>query len=190
MIKKKEKSSLILRIHLAETVNRCLELLLSSDEIEKTIREVLRILCEFFSCRHACVFEADESGNAVGLSYLYGADEGNRLKEAFDAVPIKEFTGWWNRYEDHGIVFVRCPESTITSGSRSSLLKELGIRSVIAAPCFAEGTLQSILTIDAEDIEPENYDMIKQIAHTVDMALVKNRENKSQKSELVKPYVF
>ena len=189
MIKKKEKSNLILRVHLAETVNRCLELLLASEEIQKGIREVLRVLCEYYSCRHACVFEADVSGNAVRLSCLYGPDEENRLKEAFESVPMTEFTGWWREHVQNDIVSVRLPEINDQSDRRAMLLSEQGIRSVLVSSSFRNQTLHSFLAIDAEKIEPDNYDMIKQIAHTIDMALVKNEE-KSEEPGLVKPYVF
>lgn len=153
----------------------CIHCLTSSEYLEDSIEYVLEIVRDYYQSDRVYIIETEEERGVASNTYEICA-KGVEPQIAFlQDVPIEAITFWLKGFENRDYIIVDDIE-TLGDDRRMEyeILKEQGIRSLLAIPLYVKGTIKGFLGIDDPKRYKGNIRYLKELSYFLENEISKN----------------
>lgn len=137
------------RLFLEETVMRCIQILTEEPDIGASMRQLLKVICDYYHGIRAYMFEIDSEAGTIGDAYEWcreGVPSGQKkLKE----VPIELLFNWIDRLFKNGEYYIQDLNAVMKQlDCEISGLAPIGPDRLIALPMIKDGKIVGFIGVD------------------------------------------
>lgn len=174
--KLKEEQMLAKRLRLAETMNKCNELLLITNDIDQSIRSVLELLCGYYDGKRAYVYQQNEPEGLLLCNYEYttkGTAPVGRV------IPYdEEVSALFQTLALNGTLFLSSSDTALSDLGKMLLSREK-TDSILLVPTYHHGSVNGFWGVDDPETYTEDFSLIQSIDLIINMGLAKQKEMKA-----------
>lgn len=172
-----EKRALGYLVRANSVVISCIEVLENEQDINKALDEVLRKVGLFFEADRVRVFKIE--GQTISNTHEWCAEGMAFQKDFLQDIPLSILGSWAQTFAEGKAVAVKDVSALETKGHSSGrlLLKDKGVRSLVAVPLEDEGNVIGIIDVDNPH-HSDHLDVVKSpllgLAHFVSSSIRRN----------------
>lgn len=165
------------KLHLAaeKSIADCIQWLTTSEYLEDSIEYVLKIILDYYQADRVYIIEADEKKNAGVNTYEVCAKGVIPQIQNLQEVPMEALAFWMKQFGIRD--YIRIDDIEELGANRRleyEILKEQGIKSLMALPLYVKGERKGFLGMDDPKVNKENYFYLEELSYFIENEITKN----------------
>lgn len=135
------------KLEIASTLNKCITMLSSDEDMDTAIENLLGIINEYFKADRTYIFETNFDKNTMDNTYEYAKAQVDTQKENLQDIPLSILTDWMESFQRTNVFYI--PDLEQQKGIPTyELLKSQNISRLLAVPIWKQKTIVGFLGVD------------------------------------------
>ena len=166
------------RLEIATILNKCVAELISGEDEDAAISNLLRIISEYFDGDRSYIIQIDEKKNTCANTYEYAMNGVTAEKDNLQEVPMEMVESWIDSFRKQGLFYI--PDIEKEQGKPYyETLKMQDITRLLAVPLNSDGKIIGFLGVDNPRLHYEDHTLLSSIQYFLSDSL-KAKERKEQ----------
>lgn len=166
------------RLEIATILNNCVAELLSEEDEDVAISNLLHIISEYFDGDRSYIIQIDEKRDVCANIYEYVMNGVTSEKDNLQEVPMEMVSSWMDSFQKHGLFYI--PDIEEEQGKPYyETLKMQDITRLLAVPLNSDGKIIGFLGVDNPRLHYEDHTLLSSIQYFLSDSL-KAKERKEQ----------
>ena len=165
------------RLEIATILNKCIAELISGEDEDAAISNLLRIISGYFDGDRSYIVQIDEKRNVCTNTYEYAMNGVTAEKDNLQEVPMEMLDIWMDSFRKNGLYYI--PDIEEEQGQPYyETLKMQDITRLLAVPLNSDGKIIGFLGVDNPRLHYENHTLLSSIQYFLTDSL-KAKERKA-----------
>lgn len=165
------------RLEIATILNKCIAELISGEDEDAAISNLLRIISGYFDGDRSYIVQIDEKRNVCTNTYEYAMNGVTAEKDNLQEVPMEMLDIWMDSFRKNGLYYI--PDIEEEQGQPYyETLKMQDITRLLAVPLNSDGKIIGFLGVDNPRLHYEDHTLLSSIQHFLTDSL-KAKERKA-----------
>lgn len=165
------------RLEIATILNKCIAELISGEDEDAAISNLLRIISGYFDGDRSYIFQIDEKRNVCTNTYEYAMNGVTAEKDNLQEVPMEMLDIWMDSFRKNGLYYI--PDIEEEQGQPYyETLKMQDITRLLAVPLNSDGKIIGFLGVDNPRLHYEDHTLLSSIQYFLTDSL-KAKERKA-----------
>lgn len=166
------------RLEIATVLNKCIAELISGEDEDAAISNLLRIISEYFDGDRSYIIQIDEKRNVCTNTYEYAMNGVTAEKDKLQEVPMEMIDIWMDSFRKNGLYYI--PDIEEEKGQPYyETLKMQDITRLLAVPLNNDGKIVGFLGVDNPRLHYEDHTLLSSIQYFLTDSL-KAKERKAR----------
>lgn len=166
------------RLEIATILNKCIAELISGEDEDAAISNLLRIISEYFDGDRSYIVQIDEKRNVCTNTYEYAMNGVTAEKDNLQEVPMEMLDIWMDSFRKNGLYYI--PDIEEEQGQPYyETLKMQDITRLLAVPLNSDGKIIGFLGVDNPRLHYEDHTLLSSIQYFLTDSL-KAKERKAR----------
>ena len=166
------------RLEIATILNKCIAELISGEDEDAAISNLLRIISGYFDGDRSYIVQIDEKRNVCTNTYEYAMNGVTAEKDNLQEVPMEMLDIWMDSFRKNGLYYI--PDIEEEQGQPYyETLKMQDITRLLAVPLNSDGKIIGFLGVDNPRLHYEDYTLLSSIQYFLTDSL-KAKERKAR----------
>lgn len=153
----------------------CIKWLTTSEYLEDSIEYVLGIILNYYQSDRVYILEADEEKGTGSNTYEVCADGVAPQIENLQNVPIEAISFWMKQFTIRDYIKIDDVEELGPDRQMEyDVLKEQGIKSLMALPLYVKGEMKGFLGLDDPKSNRHNFHYLEELRYFIENEITKN----------------
>lgn len=158
----------------------CIQWLTNSDYLGDSIEYVLEIIRDYYQADRVYIIEIDDKRGIINNTYEICAEGVEPQRHMLQDLPVEIFTFWMDQFEVRDYIKIDDVEELGEERKPEyEVLKQQGIRSLMAIPLYVEGEMKGFLGADDPKCHKKNFHYLKALSYFLESEIAKNSLKKS-----------
>ena len=167
------------RLEIATVLNRCIAELLSEEEDNAAIFNLLGIICEYFDADRSYIVEINEKKQVFVNTYEYAMSGVTEEMDNLQEIPLEMLDIWMDSFRKNGLYYI--PDLEEEKGQPYyETLKMQDITRLLAVPLSREGKIIGFLGVDNPRLHYDDHTLLSSLQYFLTDSL----KAKAQKEQL------
>lgn len=175
----KKKSKVEERLEISSTLNQCVTVLLSDDDIDSSIHNLFGIINQYFDGDRTYLFEITKDKKAIDNTYEYVRDGVTPQKDKLQGVDLSVIDGWMEYFKKDKPYYMSKLEQENGHASYE-VLEEQDISRLLAVPIKEKGKFIGFLGVD----NPRNHYDDATLLSSIQYFIINSLKAKTHHQEL------
>ena len=165
------------RLEIATILNKCIAELISGEDEDAAIPNLLRIISGYFDGDRSYIVQIDEKRNVCTNTYEYAMNGVTAEKDNLQEVPMEMLDIWMDSFRKNGLYYI--PDIEEEQGQPYyETLKMQDITRLLAVPLNSDGKIIGFLGVDNPRLHYEDHTLLSSIQYFLTDSL-KAKERKA-----------
>ena len=165
------------RLEIATILNKCIAELISGEDEDAAISNLLRIISGYFDGDRSYIVQIDEKRNVCTNTYEYAMNGVTAEKDNIQEVPMEMLDIWMDSFRKNGLYYI--PDIEEEQGQPYyETLKMQDITRLLAVPLNSDGKIIGFLGVDNPRLHYEDHTLLSSIQYFLTDSL-KAKERKA-----------
>lgn len=165
------------RLEIATILNKCIAELISGEDEDAAISNLLRIISGYFDGDRSYIVQIDEKRNVCTNTYEYAMNGVTAEKDNLQEVPMEMLDIWMDSFRKNGLYYI--PDIEEEQGQPYyETLKMQDITRLLAVPLKSDGKIIGFLGVDNPRLHYEDHMLLSSIQYFLTDSL-KAKERKA-----------
>ena len=165
------------RLEIATILNKCIGELISGEDEDAAISNLLRIISGYFDGDRSYIVQIDEKRNVCTNTYEYAMNGVTAEKDNLQEVPMEMLDIWMDSFRKNGLYYI--PDIEEEQGQPYyETLKMQDITRLLAVPLNSDGKIIGFLGVDNPRLHYEDHTLLSSIQYFLTDSL-KAKERKA-----------
>lgn len=165
------------RLEIATILNKCIAELISGEDEDAAISNLLRIISGYFDGDRSYIVQIDEKRNVCTNTYEYAMNGVTAEKDNLQEVPMEMLDIWMDSFRKNGLYYI--PDIEEEQGlPYYETLKMQDITRLLAVPLNSDGKIIGFLGVDNPRLHYEDHTLLSSIQYFLTDSL-KAKERKA-----------
>lgn len=165
------------RLEIATILNKCIAELISGEDEDAAISNLLRIISGYFDGDRSYIVQIDEKRNVCTNTYEYAMNGVTAEKDNLQEVPMEMLDIWMDSFRKNGLYYI--PDIEEEQGQPyCETLKMQDITRLLAVPLNSDGKIIGFLGVDNPRLHYEDHTLLSSIQYFLTDSL-KAKERKA-----------
>ena len=165
------------RLEIATILNKCIAELISGEDEDAAISNLLRIISGYFDGDRSYIVQIDEKRNVCTNTYEYAMNGVTAEKDNLQEVPMEMLDIWMDSFRKNGLYYI--PDIEEEQGQPYyETLKTQDITRLLAVPLNSDGKIIGFLGVDNPRLHYEDHTLLSSIQYFLTDSL-KAKERKA-----------
>ena len=165
------------RLEIATILNKCIAELISGEDEDAAISNLLRIISGYFDGDRSYIVQIDEKSNVCTNTYEYAMNGVTAEKDNLQEVPMEMLDIWMDSFRKNGLYYI--PDIEEEQGQPYyETLKMQDITRLLAVPLNSDGKIIGFLGVDNPRLHYEDHTLLSSIQYFLTDSL-KAKERKA-----------
>lgn len=165
------------RLEIATILNKCIAELISGEDEDAAISNLLRIISGYFDGDRSYIVQIDEKRNVCTNTYEYAMNGVTAEKDNLQEVPVEMLDIWMDSFRKNGLYYI--PDIEEEQGQPYyETLKMQDITRLLAVPLNSDGKIIGFLGVDNPRLHYEDHTLLSSIQYFLTDSL-KAKERKA-----------
>lgn len=165
------------RLEIATILNKCIAELISGEDEDAAISNLLRIISGYFDGDRSYIVQIDEKRNVCTNTYEYAMNGVTAEKDNLQEVPMEMLDIWMDSFRKNGLYYI--PDIEEEKGQPYyETLKMQDITRLLAVPLNSDGKIIGFLGVDNPRLHYEDHTLLSSIQYFLTDSL-KAKERKA-----------
>lgn len=165
------------RLEIATILNKCIAELISGEDEDAAISNLLRIISGYFDGDRSYIVQIDEKRNVCTNTYEYAMNGVTAEKDNLQEVPMEMLDIWMDSFRKNGLYYI--PDIEEEQGQPYyETLKMQDITRLLAVPLKSDGKIIGFLGVDNPRLHYEDHTLLSSIQYFLTDSL-KAKERKA-----------
>lgn len=165
------------RLEIATILNKCIAELISGEDEDAAISNLLRIISGYFDGDRSYIVQIDEKRNVCTNTYEYAMNGVTAEKDNLQEVPMEMLDIWMGSFRKNGLYYI--PDIEEEQGQPYyETLKMQDITRLLAVPLNSDGKIIGFLGVDNPRLHYEDHTLLSSIQYFLTDSL-KAKERKA-----------
>lgn len=165
------------RLEIATILNKCIAELISGEDEDAAISNLLRIISGYFDGDRSYIVQIDEKRNVCTNTYEYAMNGVTAEKDNLQEVPMEMLDIWMDSFRKNGLYYI--PDIEEKQGQPYyETLKMQDITRLLAVPLNSDGKIIGFLGVDNPRLHYEDHTLLSSIQYFLTDSL-KAKERKA-----------
>ena len=165
------------RLEIATILNKCIAELISGEDEDAAISNLLRIISGYFDGDRSYIVQIDEKRNVCTNTYEYAMNGVTAEKDNLQKVPMEMLDIWMDSFRKNGLYYI--PDIEEEQGQPYyETLKMQDITRLLAVPLNSDGKIIGFLGVDNPRLHYEDHTLLSSIQYFLTDSL-KAKERKA-----------
>ena len=165
------------RLEIATILNKCIAELISGEDEDAAISNLLRIISGYFDGDRSYIVQIDEKRNVCTNTYEYAMNGVTAEKDNLQEVPMEMLDIWMDSFRKNGLYYI--PDIEEEQGEPYyETLKMQDITRLLAVPLNSDGKIIGFLGVDNPRLHYEDHTLLSSIQYFLTDSL-KAKERKA-----------
>lgn len=165
------------RLEIATILNKCIAELISGEDEDAAISNLLRIISGYFDGDRSYIVQIDEKRNVCTNTYEYAMNGVTAEKDNLQEVPMEMLDIWMDSFRKKGLYYI--PDIEEEQGQPYyETLKMQDITRLLAVPLNSDGKIIGFLGVDNPRLHYEDHTLLSSIQYFLTDSL-KAKERKA-----------
>ena len=165
------------RLEIATILNKCIAELISGEDEDASISNLLRIISGYFDGDRSYIVQIDEKRNVCTNTYEYAMNGVTAEKDNLQEVPMEMLDIWMDSFRKNGLYYI--PDIEEEQGQPYyETLKMQDITRLLAVPLNSDGKIIGFLGVDNPRLHYEDHTLLSSIQYFLTDSL-KAKERKA-----------
>ena len=165
------------RLEIATILNKCIAELISGEDEDAAISNLLRIISGYFDGDRSYIVQIDEKRNVCTNTYEYAMNGVTAEKDNLQEVPMEMLDIWMDSFRKNGLYYI--PDIEEEQGQPYyETLKMQDITRLLAVPLNSDGKIIGFLGVDNPRLHYEDHTLLSSIQYFLTDSL-KAKERKA-----------
>lgn len=165
------------RLEIATILNKCIAELISGEDEDAAISNLLRIISGYFDGDRSYIVQIDEKRNVCTNTYEYAMNGVTAEKDNLQEVPMEMLDIWMDSFRKNGLYYI--PDIAEEQGQPYyETLKMQDITRLLAVPLNSDGKIIGFLGVDNPRLHYEDHTLLSSIQYFLTDSL-KAKERKA-----------
>lgn len=165
------------RLEIATILNQCIAELISGEDEDAAISNLLRIISGYFDGDRSYIVQIDEKRNVCTNTYEYAMNGVTAEKDNLQEVPMEMLDIWMDSFRKNGLYYI--PDIEEEQGQPYyETLKMQDITRLLAVPLNSDGKIIGFLGVDNPRLHYEDHTLLSSIQYFLTDSL-KAKERKA-----------
>lgn len=166
------------RLEIATILNKCIAELISGEDEDAAISNLLRIISGYFDGDRSYIVQIDEKRNVCTNTYEYTMNGVTAEKDNLQEVPMEMLDIWMDSFRKNGLYYI--PDIEEEQGQPYyETLKMQDITRLLAVPLNSDGKIIGFLGVDNPRLHYEDHTLLSSIQYFLTDSL-KAKERKAR----------
>ena len=166
------------RLEIATILNKCIAELISGEDEDAAISNLLRIISGYFDGDRSYIVQIDEKRNVCTNTYEYAMNGVTAEKDNLQEVPMEMLDIWMYSFRKNGLYYI--PDIEEEQGQPYyETLKMQDITRLLAVPLKSDGKIIGFLGVDNPRLHYEDHTLLSSIQYFLTDSL-KAKERKAR----------
>ena len=166
------------RLEIATILNKCIAELISGEDEDAAISNLLRIISGYFDGDRSYIVQIDEKRNVCTNTYEYAMNGVTAEKDNLQEVPMEMLDIWMGSFRKNGLYYI--PDIEEEQGQPYyETLKMQDITRLLAVPLNSDGKIIGFLGVDNPRLHYEDHTLLSSIQYFLTDSL-KAKERKAR----------
>ena len=166
------------RLEIATILNKCIAELISGEDEDAAISNLLRIISGYFDGDRSYIVQIDEKRNVCTNTYEYAMNGVTAEKDNLQEVPMEMLDIWMDSFQKNGLYYI--PDIEEEQGQPYyETLKMQDITRLLAVPLNSDGKIIGFLGVDNPRLHYEDHTLLSSIQYFLTDSL-KAKERKAR----------
>lgn len=166
------------RLEIATILNKCIAELISGEDEDAAISNLLRIISGYFDGDRSYIVQIDEKRNVCTNTYEYAMNGVTAEKDNLQEVPMEMLDIWMDSFRKNGLYYI--PDIEEEQGQPYyETLKMQDITRLLAVPLNSDGKIIGFLGVDNPRLHYEDHTLLSTIQYFLTDSL-KAKERKAR----------
>lgn len=166
------------RLEIATILNKCIAELISGEDEDAAISNLLRIISGYFGGDRSYIVQIDEKRNVCTNTYEYAMNGVTAEKDNLQEVPMEMLDIWMDSFRKNGLYYI--PDIEEEQGQPYyETLKMQDITRLLAVPLNSDGKIIGFLGVDNPRLHYEDHTLLSSIQYFLTDSL-KAKERKAR----------
>lgn len=166
------------RLEIATILNKCIAELISGEDEDVAISNLLRIISGYFDGDRSYIVQIDEKRNVCTNTYEYAMNGVTAEKDNLQEVPMEMLDIWMDSFRKNGLYYI--PDIEEEQGQPYyETLKMQDITRLLAVPLNSDGKIIGFLGVDNPRLHYEDHTLLSSIQYFLTDSL-KAKEHKAR----------
>ena len=166
------------RLEIATILNNCIAELISGEDEDDAISNLLHIITEYFDGDRSYIVQIDEKRNICANTYEYAMNGVTAEKDNLQEVPMEMVESWIDSFRKKGLFYI--PDIEMEQGQPYyETLKMQDITRLLAVPLNSDGKIIGFLGVDNPRLHYEDHTLLSSIQYFLTDSL-KAKEHKEK----------
>ena len=166
------------RLEIATILNKCIAELVSGEDEDAAISNLLRIISGYFDGDRSYIVQIDEKRNVCTNTYEYAMNGVTAEKDNLQEVPMEMLDIWMDSFRKNGLYYI--PDIEEEQGQPYyETLKMQDITRLLAVPLKSDGKIIGFLGVDNPRLHYEDHTLLSSIQYFLTDSL-KAKERKAR----------
>lgn len=166
------------RLEIATILNKCIAELISGEDEDAAIPNLLRIISGYFDGDRSYIVQIDEKRNVCVNTYEYAMNGVTAEKDNLQEVPMEMLDIWMDSFRKNGLYYI--PDIEEEQGQPYyETLKMQDITRLLAVPLNSDGKIIGFLGVDNPRLHYEDHTLLSSIQYFLTDSL-KAKERKAR----------
>ena len=166
------------RLEIATILNKCIAELISGEDEDAAIPNLLRIISGYFDGDRSYIVQIDEKRNVCVNTYEYAMNGVTAEKDNLQEVPMEMLDIWMDSFRKNGLYYI--PDIEEEQGQPYyETLKMQNITRLLAVPLNSDGKIIGFLGVDNPRLHYEDHTLLSSIQYFLTDSL-KAKERKAR----------
>ena len=150
------------RLEIATILNKCIAELISGEDEDAAISNLLRIISGYFDGDRSYIVQIDEKRNVCTNTYEYAMNGVTAEKDNLQEVPMEMLDIWMDSFRKNGLYYI--PDIEEEQGQPYyETLKMQDITRLLAVPLKSDGKIIGFLGVDNPRLHYEDHTLLSSI---------------------------
>lgn len=152
------------RLEIATILNKCIAELISGEDEDAAISNLLRIISGYFDGDRSYIVQIDEKRNVCTNTYEYAMNGVTAEKDNLQEVPMEMLDIWMDSFRKNGLYYI--PDIEEEQGQPYyETLKMQDITRLLAVPLKSDGKIIGFLGVDNPRLHYEDHTLLSSIQY-------------------------
>ena len=164
------------RLSVETTLVKCLNTLVTTDNLNDGIQSFLEIVGTYYGANRSYVFDIDWENQVIHNTFEWCKEGVSAEIENLQNIPIEVVDGWIKKFKTMGEFYITSlSEDTDPNSDEYRILAEQGIESLIATPLIKNGNIVGFLGVDDPRQKTDDITLLRSASNIMMIEIEKHR---------------
>ncbi len=155
---------------------KCLNLLVTTEDINVGIQSFLETICRYYGANRAYVFEFDLKAQLLDNTFEWCLPEVSAEIDNLQRLPLDCVSDWIKKFESGGAFYINSLDNDVNKDSEEyRILAAQGINSLIATPLIKHGQIVGFIGVDDPTQKIDDITLLRSASDIMMIEMEKNR---------------